>query len=99
MGQAVLVVGTFERDDSSYRLVPGGKLNLLTVRTEAELDTCWTRLIALYRTAGVCLFGLGLTALARSNIFFSAFVVAWPAILVAYLGKNVGSRSIAVIRC
>jgi hypothetical protein len=99
LGQTVLVVGTFERDGSSYRLVPGGMLNLLTVRTEAELDTCWTRLIALYMTAAVCLFGLGLTALAGGNIFFSAFVVVWPTLLVAYLGKNVGSGPIAVIRC
>jgi hypothetical protein len=99
VGQKVLLVGTFECHGSGYRLVPGGILNLVSERTEAELDTSWAALNLLYMTAAVSLFGLGLLALGGSGIFVIAFVAAWPALLVAYLGAKMGSRRIAMIRC
>ena len=99
LGQTVLVVGTFECDGSGFRLVPGGILNLVTERTDAELDTSWTGLVTLYLTAAVCLFGLGLTALTGSVVFFSTFVVVCPVLVVAFLGMKLGSRPIQMIPC
>jgi hypothetical protein len=97
VGQTVLVVGMFDHDASGYRLVPGGRLNLLTERTEAELDAFWEALLTLYGLAAACLVGLGLAALARGVVFLSALIAVWPPLVVAHLGTKAGVRRLELI--